>query len=102
MINDIWNETDREGIDSCSIDDDTTKRSKKLEEMQGGVIMDKDKTLVRDKDMIDCATKCIEEPDIKTWHIEDTKYSGFDAYKMVTRKHTKKTFSFYYDTRYLT
>ena len=46
------------GIDTCCIDDDTPKRSKKLEEIEGGVInMDKDKTLVRHKDMIDCATK---------------------------------------------
>ena len=46
------------GTDTCCIDDDNPNRSKKLEEMEGGVLlMDKDKNLVRHKNMIDCATK---------------------------------------------
>ena len=90
------------GIDTCCIDDDTPKRSKKLEETEGGVLlMDKDKTLVRHKDMIDCVTKGIEGPEVYAWRIEAIKESGNNAHKMMTRKHTKKTFSLYDDKRYL-
>ena len=90
------------GTDTCCIDDDTPKRSKKLEEMEGGVLlMDKDKTLVRHKDMIDCATKGIEGPKVYAWRIEAIKDSGTDAHKMVTRKHEKKTFSLYDDKIYI-
>ena len=79
------------GIDTCCIDDDTPKRSKKLEEMEGGVLlMDKDKTLVRHKDMIDCATKGIEGPEVYAWRIEAIKDSGNDAHKMMTRQTCKE------------
>ena len=89
------------GIDTCCIAD-TPKRSKKLEEMEGEVLlMEKDKTLVRHNDMIDCVTKGIEGPEVYDWRIESIKQSGTDAHKMMTRKHKKKTFSLYDDKRYL-
>ena len=81
------------GTDTCCIDDDSPKRSKKLEEMEGGVLlMDKDKTIVRHQDMIDCATKGIEGHEVYAWRIEAIKKSGTDAHQMMTHKHTKKTF----------
>ena len=50
--------------------------------MEGGVLlMDKDKTLVRHKDMIDCATKGIEGPEVYAWRIEAIKKIGM----MLTR-----------------
>ena len=90
------------GIDTCCIDAFTPKRSKKLEEMEGGLLlMDKDKTLVRHNDMIDCATKVIEAPEVYARRIEAIRESGTDAHKMMTRKHKKKTFSLYDDNIYL-
>ena len=90
------------GTDTCCIDDDTPKRSKKLEEIEGGVLlMDKDKTLVRHKYMIDCAKKGIEGSEVYAWRIEAIKESGTDPHNMVTRKHNKKTFSLYDDNIYL-
>ena len=52
-------------------------------------MMNKDKNLVRHKDMIDCATKGIEGRDIETWRIESIKSSAVDAHTMITRKHGK-------------
>ena len=81
------------GIDTCCIDDDAPKRRKKLEEMEGGVLLlDNDKTLIRHKDMVDCVTKGKEGSEVYAWRIETIKKSGTDAHQMVTRKHMKKQF----------
>ena len=63
--------------------------------------MDKDKTLVRHNDMIDCVTKGIKGPKVYAWRIEAIKNNGDDYHTMVTRRHEKETFSPYYDKIYL-
>ena len=78
------------------------RETKKAEKKEGGVLlMDKDKTLVRHSDMINCVKHGIHRPDVYAFTIDTIQESGSKANKMTTRKHIKQTFSLYDDKRYL-
>ena len=67
------------GIDNCCIDDDSTMRSKKVEEKEGGVIemkkkmkdgTHKDRTMIRHANMKDCVLHGMKGDDVEVWRIE--------------------------------
>ena len=93
------------GIDTCCIDDDSPKRSKKLEEREGGVLYmecsEKEKAMVRHTDMKACVLEGKKGPNIYPWRIDCIKQSGNDAHKMTTRKQKKHTFDLSNHSRYM-
>ena len=98
------------GIDNCCIDDDSTKRSKKVEEKEGGVIemkkkmkdgTHKDRTMIRHANMKYCVLHGMKGDDVEVWRIETIKQDGPNSHNMVIRKHIKKTIAMYDDKIYL-
>ena len=86
------------GADNCCIDDDCPKRNKKLEELEGGVIHSDEKKQKNEKASETLRYDCLCQgrsrgPKIEAYRIESVKGDGIKAHKMITKKHSKYTFS---------